>query len=158
DIGVHQDGLVHLSEISHTFIKEPAAALSVGQVVKVKVMGVDLVTKRIALSIKALLPAPAGAQRPRPEHRAERPERRPEAPRGPRPEARGPRPEARGPRPDGPRGPRPEGPRSPRPEGRGGRPEGRPHQGGGTFGPKAEPAKSGASLGDLMAKFGKGPK
>ncbi len=158
DIGVHQDGLVHLSEISHTFIKEPAAALSVGQVVKVKVMGVDLQTKRIALSIKALQPAPAGAQRPRPEHRRERAERKPES-RGPRPEARGPRADApRGPRPEGPRGPRPEGPRGPRPEGRGGRPEGRPHQGGGTFGPKAEPTKSGASLGDLLAKFGKGPK
>ena len=157
DIGVHQDGLVHLSEISHTFIKEPAAALSVGQVVKVKVMGVDLQAKRIALSIKALLPAPAGAQRPRPEHRTERAERRPE-PRGPRPEARGPRPEGpRGPRPEGPRGPRPDDRRPKTDDRRGPRPE-RPHQGGGTFGPKAEPAKSGASLGDLMAKFGKGPK
>lgn len=52
DIGVHHDGLVHVSEISDRFIKHPSEALSVGQVVKVKVIGVDPVKQRINLSIK----------------------------------------------------------------------------------------------------------
>ena len=61
DVGVHQDGLVHISEISNRFIKEPADALKAGQIVKVKVLSADIKTKRIALSIKALLgPASAG--------------------------------------------------------------------------------------------------
>lgn len=52
DIGVHQDGLVHISEISKSYIKHPSEALKVGQKVKVKVIGVDLEKKRISLSIK----------------------------------------------------------------------------------------------------------
>ncbi len=52
DIGVHQDGLVHVSEISDRFIKHPSEALTVGQAVKVKVIGVDVAKKRISLSIK----------------------------------------------------------------------------------------------------------
>ncbi len=52
DIGVHHDGLVHVSEISDRFIKHPSEALSVGQVVKVKVIGVDPLKQRINLSIK----------------------------------------------------------------------------------------------------------
>lgn len=52
DIGVHHDGLVHVSEISDRYIKHPSEALSVGQVVKVKVIGVDTVKQRINLSIK----------------------------------------------------------------------------------------------------------
>jgi uncharacterized protein len=58
DVGVHQDGLVHISELSNRFIKEPSEAVKTGQIVKVKVLGVDLKAKRIALSIKALT-APA---------------------------------------------------------------------------------------------------
>jgi uncharacterized protein len=58
DIGVHQDGLVHISELSNRFIKEPSEAVKTGQIVKVKVLGVDLRAKRIALSIKQLT-APA---------------------------------------------------------------------------------------------------
>lgn len=54
DIGVHQDGLVHISEISNRFIKEPSEILKAGQIVKVKVLTVDPKTKRISLSIKAL--------------------------------------------------------------------------------------------------------
>jgi competence ComEA-like helix-hairpin-helix protein len=56
DIGVHQDGLVHVSEISNRFVQDPRAAVQVGQIVKVKVIGVDHVMKRISLSIKALMP------------------------------------------------------------------------------------------------------
>lgn len=52
DIGVHQDGLVHKSEISETYVKHPADYVKVGQVVDVKVLEVDLERKRIALSMK----------------------------------------------------------------------------------------------------------
>ncbi len=52
DIGVHQDGLVHISEIADRFIKHPSEALSVGDVVKVRVLAVDVKKKRISLSMK----------------------------------------------------------------------------------------------------------
>jgi uncharacterized protein len=54
DIGVHQDGLVHISELSNRYIKEPSEAVKAGQIVKVNVLSVDTRAKRIALSIKAL--------------------------------------------------------------------------------------------------------
>jgi uncharacterized protein len=53
DIGVHQDGLIHVSELSHEFIKNAAEHISVGDQVKVKVIGVDKERKRISLSKKA---------------------------------------------------------------------------------------------------------
>jgi uncharacterized protein len=59
DIGVHQDGLVHISEISNRFIRDPSEVLKTGQIVKVKVLSADSKTKRIALSIKALQGGPA---------------------------------------------------------------------------------------------------
>jgi protein Tex len=59
DVGVHQDGLVHVSEISHKYITDTAEALKAGQIVKVQVLSVDPKTKRIALSIKALQPKPS---------------------------------------------------------------------------------------------------
>ena len=52
DIGVHQDGLVHISEIADHFIKHPSDELELGQIVKVKVIGIDIPRKRISLSIK----------------------------------------------------------------------------------------------------------
>ncbi|MEN6418438.1 MAG: Tex family protein [Clostridiaceae bacterium] len=52
DIGVHQDGLVHISEIANRFVKHPSEAVKIGDVVKVLVLGVDPVKKRISLSIK----------------------------------------------------------------------------------------------------------
>ena len=52
DIGVHQDGLVHVSQISEKFIKHPSEALAVGDIVKVKVLSVDLAKKRIGLTMK----------------------------------------------------------------------------------------------------------
>ncbi|MCP4154072.1 MAG: RNA-binding transcriptional accessory protein [bacterium] len=58
DIGVHQDGLVHVSELSHHFITNPEEAVTVEDKVKVKVMSVDLKLKRIQLSIKALQEPP----------------------------------------------------------------------------------------------------
>ncbi len=58
DIGVHQDGLVHVSHLANRFIKDPNDAVQVGQLVKVKVLSADAQRKRIALSIKE---AEAGA-------------------------------------------------------------------------------------------------
>lgn len=52
DIGVHQDGLVHISQISDKFIKHPLEAVSVGDIVEVKVISVDIPKKRIALTMK----------------------------------------------------------------------------------------------------------
>lgn len=53
DIGVHHDGLVHISEISDNFIKHPSEALKVGEIVKVRVIGVDVAKQRINLSMKS---------------------------------------------------------------------------------------------------------
>lgn len=52
DIGVHQDGLVHISQITDRFIKHPLEAVSVGDVVEVQVISVDMAKKRIALTMK----------------------------------------------------------------------------------------------------------
>lgn len=54
DIGVHQDGLVHISQISDAFIKHPSEVLKVGQRVKVKISSVDLNKKRISLTMKGI--------------------------------------------------------------------------------------------------------
>ena len=59
DIGVKQDGLVHVSEISHTYISDPNEALKLNDKVQVKVLEVDVARKRIALSIKQTMEAPA---------------------------------------------------------------------------------------------------
>ncbi|HJV33856.1 Tex family protein [Geomonas sp.] len=63
DIGVHQDGLVHVSQLSHRYIKDPNEAVKVGQIVKVKVLSADAERKRISLSIKQAEPEKAA---PRP--------------------------------------------------------------------------------------------
>ncbi len=52
DIGVHQDGLVHISQITEKFIKHPLEAVSVGDIVDVKVLDVDLAKKRISLTMR----------------------------------------------------------------------------------------------------------
>jgi protein Tex len=52
DIGVHQDGLVHISMMSHKFIKDPREVVKAGEVVKVKVLEVDVARKRVALTMK----------------------------------------------------------------------------------------------------------
>ncbi len=74
DIGVHQDGLVHLSELANRFVQDPREIARVGDVVKVKVIKVDKALPRISLSMKALLPPPEPRQRP------ERTERKHHAP------------------------------------------------------------------------------
>ena len=78
DIGVHQDGLVHISEISHRFIQDASEVVKAGQIVKAQVLSVDAKAKRIALSMKALEPAPAGpkrkhAARPEPKQEPQKP-------------------------------------------------------------------------------------
>lgn len=52
DVGVHQDGLVHISALSHEFIKDPREVVKAGDIVKVKVMDVDIPRKRIALTMR----------------------------------------------------------------------------------------------------------
>ena len=54
DIGVYQDGLVHISQITDKFIKHPLEAVSVGDIVDVKVMSVDLKKKRIQLTMRGI--------------------------------------------------------------------------------------------------------
>ena len=70
DIGVHQDGLVHISALANSFVKDPHSVVKAGQVVKVKVLEVDEKRKRIALTMRLTDSAPqAGSQ---PEQRADR--------------------------------------------------------------------------------------
>jgi len=54
DIGVHQDGLVHISELSDKFVKKPMEVVAVGDIVKVKILEVDVPRKRISLSMKGM--------------------------------------------------------------------------------------------------------
>src|SRR6185369_8574469 len=78
DLGVHQDGLVHVSQMSHKFVNDAREVVKTGQVVKVRVLEVDLARKRISLTMKLDAPvAPKGAARTdnsfRPAARGERP-------------------------------------------------------------------------------------
>jgi uncharacterized protein len=64
DIGVPQDGLVHISALSNTFVKDPHTVVKAGQVVKVKVLEVDVKRKRIALTMRLSDAAPQAGSRP----------------------------------------------------------------------------------------------
>ena len=66
DIGVHQDGLVHISQLANSFVKDPHTVVKAGDVVKVKVLEVDIPRKRIALTMRM------GEEAPRPARREER--------------------------------------------------------------------------------------
>ena len=66
DIGVHQDGLIHISELADRYVKEPSEVVKVGQIVKVQVLSADAKVKRIALSIKALSARSPQAQKAQP--------------------------------------------------------------------------------------------
>jgi len=70
DIGVHQDGLVHISELSNRYVKDASEVVKAGQIVKVKVLSADPRTKRIALSIKALQ-SPTPRRPPKPQAKPE---------------------------------------------------------------------------------------
>jgi len=71
DVGVHQDGLVHVSQLADRYVSDPNAVVSVGQKVKVRVMSVDLERSRIALTMKR----GAAASEQRPAARAQKPEK-----------------------------------------------------------------------------------
>jgi uncharacterized protein len=62
DIGVHQDGLVHISAIANKFVKDPRSVVKAGDVVKVKVLEVDLPRQRIALSMRLADELPGSAK------------------------------------------------------------------------------------------------
>jgi protein Tex len=62
DIGVHQDGLVHISQLSDTFVEDPRQVVKAGQVVQVKVLAVDLPRQRIALTMKMHAPSAGDRQ------------------------------------------------------------------------------------------------
>ncbi len=67
DIGVHQDGLVHVSQLADRFVKDPREVVKAGDIVKVRVVEVDLERKRIALTMKSgVVPASERAAAPRP--------------------------------------------------------------------------------------------
>ena len=63
DIGVHQDGLVHISALSNTFVKDPHTVVKAGQVVKVKVLEVDAKRKRISLTLRLAESAPTPGEK-----------------------------------------------------------------------------------------------
>ena len=73
DIGVHQDGLVHISALANTFVKDPHTVVKAGQVVEVKVLEVDEKRKRIALTMRLSDEAPKVSAGSKPEQRANRP-------------------------------------------------------------------------------------
>jgi uncharacterized protein len=82
DIGVHQDGLVHISELSQRYIRDPRDVVQVGQIVQVKVLGVDVALQRISLSMKAVRSpaAPPAEAHQRPARPARRKRKKPTAP------------------------------------------------------------------------------
>jgi uncharacterized protein len=139
DIGVHQDGLVHISVLADRFVKDPHEVVKSGDLVRVKVMEVDLPRKRIALSMR--LGEPAQRQPERPGTGVARPERR-----------------------DGPerpgRGPQSARPQSARPQTQGGRggeaPRDQSRQQPGRRGPEQPCAPAGGALAAAFEKARKG--
>jgi uncharacterized protein len=83
DVGVHQDGLVHISELSDRFVKSPADVVNVQQTVTVTVLDVDLPRKRIALSMRSQPGQKATTKEKRTQPGGKKPgNRRPKPPRG----------------------------------------------------------------------------
>jgi uncharacterized protein len=79
DVGVHQDGLVHVSQLADRFVKEASEVVKVGDRIQVRVLEVDLVRKRISLSAKKGRAAEGGEARannsgPRDQNRGQRPQ------------------------------------------------------------------------------------
>jgi uncharacterized protein len=77
DIGVHQDGLVHISELSNRFVKNPSEVVKVHQKVMVRVLDVDLERKRISLSMKSSQPGSDAVQKSEKKREGRRPEKKP---------------------------------------------------------------------------------
>ena len=88
DVGVHQDGLVHISALSNTFVKDPREVVKAGDIVKVKVMEVDVPRKRIAMSMRLddtpgeKTSQPGGGARRGAKGAAPRPQKQPQSQRG----------------------------------------------------------------------------
>jgi protein Tex len=59
DVGVHQDGLVHVSQMADRFVRDPAEVVRVGQQVRARVLEIDLQRRRISLSLKRSVTAPS---------------------------------------------------------------------------------------------------
>jgi uncharacterized protein len=122
DLGVHQDGLVHISELSHKYVQDARQAVKVGDIVKVKVIGVDSGMKRISLSMKAVMPKPVRRRRPRkkpaapPAPRVEATAAKAEAPPKPLPFPQAKRPQPEKPVRKGPPQPQQQQPRPPKPK------------------------------------------
>ncbi|MBE9553851.1 MAG: S1 RNA-binding domain-containing protein, partial [Proteobacteria bacterium] len=108
DIGVHQDGLVHVSVLADKFVKDPREVVRPGDIVKVKVLEVDLARKRIALSMRM----DDGAAKPKPKREDRRPKDKPRQGKG---------------------GPKGKGPRPPQDPKSGGKPDRKPDAGGGAM-------------------------
>jgi protein Tex len=64
DVGVHQDGLVHVSAMSRTFVKDPRDVVKPGDIVRVRVLDVDIPRKRISLTLRLDEEAPSGSAAP----------------------------------------------------------------------------------------------
>lgn len=146
DIGVHQDGLVHISELSTKFVDDPRKVVNPGDQVTVRVLGVDLEKTQISLSMIL----EAGAPRERAPRQAGPRDGQREAGQGGRPQGRGPQ----GGRPDGRGGPRPHaagGGNGPRPVGQGGGGQGpRPVSSGGG-GPRPQGGRGGQPFNNPFA-------
>jgi len=85
DVGVHQDGLVHVSHLADRYVSDPNAVVRVGQKVRVRVISVDLQRNRIALTMKTGAAEPRRAERPQRADRADRADRVPRQPAPPKP-------------------------------------------------------------------------
>ncbi len=90
DLGVHQDGLVHVSQLANKFVSDAREVVKTGQVVKVRVLEVDLARKRVSLTMKLDTPAVGAARNPAGGDNKFRPAARGEQPRGRAPEPSGP--------------------------------------------------------------------
>lgn len=93
DVGVHQDGLVHVSAMSHNFVKDPRDVVKSGDVVKVKVLEVDEARQRIGLTLRLDDEVGAGRKNDGPRGGGQRPDRRgggqPQDRRGGKPQQQG---------------------------------------------------------------------
>jgi uncharacterized protein len=88
DVGVHQDGLVHISQIANRFVKDPREVVKAGDIVTVKVLEVDLERKRIAMTMRLDTKAPAVSAE-KPAHNRKKPQHRTAAPKAAKQDAVG---------------------------------------------------------------------
>ena len=97
DVGVHQDGLVHISELANEFVADPHKVVKPGQIVQVRVLNVDAERNRVNLSMRPEGSQPVKAPRPRREPTEQRAERKPQAKRPQQQRPQGERPQAKKP-------------------------------------------------------------